>query len=62
MSADHDLITVGEMPFTHDAFALMEYVLPKNKELDMVFNFDLMDLDSPEELLLMKKACHLTKF
>ena len=26
---------------------LAAYVLPKNKELNMVFQFELMDLDSP---------------
>ncbi|KAG9310483.1 glycoside hydrolase superfamily [Chiua virens] len=58
----HDLITVGETPFTHDASVLAEYVLPKNKELNTVFNFDLMDLDSPEESPLVKKAWRLTEF
>ncbi|KAF5376935.1 hypothetical protein D9615_007297 [Tricholomella constricta] len=43
----HDLITVGETPFTHDAAQLAAYVLPSNKELNMVFHFELMDLDSP---------------
>ncbi|KAF9463174.1 glycoside hydrolase family 13 protein [Collybia nuda] len=43
----NDLITVGETPFTHDASELAAYVLPRNKELDMVFHFELMDLDSP---------------
>ncbi|KAG5651663.1 hypothetical protein H0H81_007886 [Sphagnurus paluster] len=43
----HDLITVGETPFTHDAGQLAAYVLPANNELNMVFHFELMDLDSP---------------
>ncbi|KAF8055619.1 glycoside hydrolase family 13 protein [Lyophyllum atratum] len=43
----HDLITVGETPFTHDAAQLAAYVLPSNDELNMVFHFELMDLDSP---------------
>ncbi|KAF9560644.1 glycoside hydrolase family 13 protein [Agrocybe pediades] len=42
-----DLITVGETPFTHDASELAAYVLPENKELNMVFHFEVMDLDSP---------------
>ncbi|KAF9463172.1 glycoside hydrolase family 13 protein [Collybia nuda] len=42
-----DLITVGETPFTHEASELAAYVLPSNKELNMVFHFELMDLDSP---------------
>ncbi|KAG6916972.1 hypothetical protein DXG01_004400 [Tephrocybe rancida] len=43
-----DLITVGETPFTHDASQLAAYVLPANKELNMVFHFELMELDSPQ--------------
>ncbi|KAJ7910140.1 glycoside hydrolase family 13 protein [Mycena leptocephala] len=43
----HDLITVGETPFTHSAAELAKYVLPANKELNMVFQFELIDLDSP---------------
>ncbi|KAJ6522981.1 glycoside hydrolase superfamily [Mycena vulgaris] len=31
----HDLITVGETPFTHSAAELAKYVLPTNKELNM---------------------------
>lgn len=42
------LITVGESPFTHDMHALARYVLPKNRELNMVFQFELMDIDSPK--------------
>ncbi|KAJ6539974.1 glycoside hydrolase family 13 protein [Mycena vulgaris] len=42
-----DLITVGETPFTHSAAELSKYVLPQNKELNMVFQFELVDLDSP---------------
>lgn len=59
-STDHDLITVGETPFTHDSSALAAYVLPRNKELNMVFNFELMDLDSPAESPLVKKAWQLS--
>ncbi|KAI5120424.1 hypothetical protein M0805_006924 [Coniferiporia weirii] len=40
------LITVGEAPFTHDMSALAKYVLPDNRELNMVFQFELMDIDS----------------
>ncbi|KZP22101.1 glycoside hydrolase family 13 protein [Athelia psychrophila] len=43
----HDLITVGEAPFTHSTDQLAPYVLPANKELNMVFQFQLMDLDAP---------------
>ncbi|KAJ7034466.1 glycoside hydrolase family 13 protein [Mycena alexandri] len=45
--SQHDLITVGETPFTHSASELAKYVLPANKELNMVFHFELADLDSP---------------
>ncbi|KAF8551259.1 glycoside hydrolase family 13 protein [Imleria badia] len=58
--SQHDLITVGETPFTHDASGLAAYVLPQNKELNMVFNFELMDLDSSEESPLVKKAWRLS--
>ncbi|TFK33158.1 glycoside hydrolase family 13 protein [Crucibulum laeve] len=44
--AQKDLITVGETPFTHDASQLAAYVLPANKELNMVFHFELMDIDA----------------
>ena len=46
---EKDLITVGETPFTHVASELAAYVLPSNQELNMVFQFALMDLDSPKE-------------
>ncbi|KAJ7348244.1 glycoside hydrolase family 13 protein [Mycena albidolilacea] len=42
-----DLITVGEAPFTHSPAELARYVLPENKELNMAFHFELVDLDSP---------------
>jgi alpha-glucosidase len=41
------LITVGEAPFTHSPAELARYVLPENKELNMAFHFELVDLDSP---------------
>ena len=41
----YDVMTVGETPFTHSAEETAAYVLPMNKELNMVFNFELMDLD-----------------
>src|SRR5438128_901393 len=59
---DYDLITVGETPFTHDASALAQYVLPKNKELNMVFNFEHMDIDSPDYSPLVRKAWTLPEF
>ncbi|KAG1808768.1 glycoside hydrolase family 13 protein [Suillus variegatus] len=51
----HDLITVGETPFTHEASELAAYVLPQNRELNMVFHFELMDIDSPSESPLLRK-------
>ncbi|KAG9080077.1 hypothetical protein FRC06_007100 [Ceratobasidium sp. 370] len=36
---------VGETPFTHEAADLLKYVLPERKELQMVFQFELVDLD-----------------
>ncbi|KAG1798661.1 glycoside hydrolase family 13 protein [Suillus plorans] len=51
----HDLITVGETPFTHESSELAAYVLPQNRELNMVFHFELMDIDSPSESPLLRK-------
>lgn len=45
--AEYDVITVGETPFTADPSVLVEYVLPENKELQMVFCFDHMYIDGP---------------
>ncbi|PBK93930.1 glycoside hydrolase family 13 protein [Armillaria gallica] len=44
----YDIITVGETPFTESMDALMLYVLPDRKELNMVFQFELMELDTPK--------------
>ncbi|KDR70826.1 hypothetical protein GALMADRAFT_127384 [Galerina marginata CBS 339.88] len=43
-----DLITVGQISYTHDASEIAAYVLPANKELNMAFQFELMHLDSPK--------------
>jgi alpha-glucosidase len=50
-------MTVGEAPFSHSASDLAEYVLPANKELNMVFQFEMMDIDSATVLepLIPKK-------
>ncbi|KAF7345695.1 Glycoside hydrolase family 13 protein [Mycena venus] len=45
--SQYDLITVGETPLTHSVAELARYVLPANKELNMIFHFELVDLDSP---------------
>lgn len=44
----YDIITVGETPFTESMDALALYVLPDHKELNMVFHFELMELDTPK--------------
>ncbi|KAF9255899.1 glycoside hydrolase family 13 protein [Marasmius fiardii PR-910] len=41
----YDPITVGETPFTYDSDKLVEYVLPNKNELQMVFPFELMEID-----------------
>ena len=43
---DYDIFTVGEAPFSHSADDLAEYVLPQNRELQTIFHFELMDIDS----------------
>ncbi|KAG2338836.1 glycoside hydrolase family 13 protein [Suillus weaverae] len=57
----HDLITVGETPFTHEASELAAYVLPQNRELNMVFHFELMDIDSSSESPLLRKPWTLSE-
>ncbi|KAJ8703301.1 hypothetical protein PTI98_001936 [Pleurotus ostreatus] len=42
----YDVITVGETPSTYLADEVAKYVLPQNKELNMVFQFELMDIDA----------------
>lgn len=50
-------MTVGEAPLSHSASDLAKYVLPENHELNMVFQFELMDIDAadPDEPLTWKK-------
>lgn len=50
VNIDYDIFTVGEAPFSHSADDLAEYVLPQNKELETVFQFELMDIDSSDPL------------
>ncbi|KAG2134200.1 glycoside hydrolase family 13 protein [Suillus bovinus] len=52
--SQHDLIMVGETPFTHEASGLAAYVLPQNREFNMLFQFELMDFDSRSESPLLK--------
>ncbi|TFY81517.1 hypothetical protein EWM64_g2496 [Hericium alpestre] len=49
LTAEHDLITVGEAPFTHTPAGLAEFVLPANKELNMVFQFQIVEIDNTDE-------------
>lgn len=44
--SQHALITVGEAPFTHDSRGLASFVLPDRKELNMVFAFELVEIDN----------------
>ncbi|KAJ7181228.1 glycoside hydrolase family 13 protein [Mycena filopes] len=63
--SQHDLITVGETPFTHSAAELAKYVLPANKELNMVFHFELADLDSqslPKHLPFVYRPWKVSEF
>ncbi|KAF2724478.1 glycoside hydrolase family 13 protein [Polychaeton citri CBS 116435] len=45
---DHydDVMTVGEVPFTSDPEAVRKYVEPSRKELCMLFQFDIFDIDT----------------
>lgn len=43
--ADYDVMTVGETPLSHRAEDIAAYVLPANKELNMVFHFEIMNID-----------------
>ncbi|KAJ6451048.1 glycoside hydrolase superfamily, partial [Mycena sanguinolenta] len=62
-SLGHDLITVGEAPFTYSPTEIAWYVLPTNKELDMVFHFELINLDSlPQRKPLIYRAWKLSEF
>ncbi|CUA71399.1 maltase MalT [Rhizoctonia solani] len=44
--------TVGESPFTHDPRELLPYVLPERKELQMMFQFELADIDATHNPLI----------
>ncbi|KAK5162882.1 uncharacterized protein LTR77_011139 [Saxophila tyrrhenica] len=46
LSKYSNFITVGETPFTHHDFdVLVPYVLPQNKELQMIFQFEQQEVD-----------------
>ena len=59
---DYNLITVGETPFTHDASPFARYVLPRTKELNTMFNFEHINIDSPDYSPLIRKAWTLPEF
>ncbi|KAK0972631.1 hypothetical protein LTS01_014897 [Friedmanniomyces endolithicus] len=42
----YDTITVGEMPFVHDETEIIKVVGSARKELNMIFIFDLVDIDN----------------
>ncbi|TKA72639.1 hypothetical protein B0A55_05984 [Friedmanniomyces simplex] len=42
----YDTITVGEMPFVHDKAEIIKVVGSDRKELNMIFIFDLVDIDN----------------
>jgi oligo-1,6-glucosidase len=42
----YDSITVGEMPFVRDTNEIMKVVVADRKELNMIFIFDLVDVDN----------------
>ncbi|KAK5132658.1 hypothetical protein LTR08_008780 [Meristemomyces frigidus] len=44
--AEFDTITVGEMPFVHDADGILKVVGAGRQELNMIFIFDLVDVDN----------------
>ncbi|KAI5475280.1 glycoside hydrolase family 13 protein [Pseudohyphozyma bogoriensis] len=58
----YKVITVGECPFTHDPKTLLPYVAPSSRELNMVFNFTLMDIDESVEGPMSIKPWTLPQF
>lgn len=40
----YDIMTVGELPYTPNQADVMAYISARNKQLNMVFNFDVVDL------------------
>lgn len=55
------IVTVGETPFTHHDFdVLVPYVLPQNKELQMIFQFEQQEVDGYPQLV--PKDYNLTEF
>lgn len=44
----YDILTVGETPYTDDAYELAKYVTPPAKELDHIFMFEHVGIDTGE--------------
>ncbi|KAL8291593.1 hypothetical protein RQP46_001851 [Phenoliferia psychrophenolica] len=57
----YDTITVGETPFTHDT-SILAYSRPENKELQMVFTFELHDIDGTAGNPRIRKGFELRTF
>ncbi|KAM0755601.1 glycoside hydrolase family 13 protein [Meredithblackwellia eburnea MCA 4105] len=62
----YDTITVGEAPWTRDINTLLEYSRPENKELQMLFAFELHELtgsnDGNEEDTMKWRTYRLQEF
>ncbi|KAK4057348.1 hypothetical protein OIO90_001414 [Microbotryomycetes sp. JL221] len=58
----YDTITVGETPFTHDTDILSQYSLSSNKELQMVFTFELHDIDGNKNDPMIVRKFNLSEF
>ncbi|TCD61193.1 hypothetical protein EIP91_008799 [Steccherinum ochraceum] len=53
-----DIVSIGEAPVTHSIAELAQYVYPKNKELNMVFQFELNDIDAQGGLEAESPICY----
>ena len=51
LSKHPGVITVGETPFTRDMDVMVPYVLPENKELQMIFQFEGQEVDGYPQLI-----------
>lgn len=58
----YDAMTVGELPNTPDAKKVLEYVSLANKELSMVFAFEIVDLGRSASNLFQVEKHRLTQF
>lgn len=55
----YDVMTVGETPFGHDTAQALLYARADRKELNMIFQFELMDLDGSVESPMKPKEWKL---